>query len=71
MLDLCKERSWGPPKSQVVSSLCLVVGDVSRVPLRLVEGASEASEGGRVFVKTLRDWWHPIGAGKVKLEEKG
>ena len=61
-LDLCKERSWGPPKSEVVSSLCFVVVDESRVP-------SDASEGGRVLLKALRDWWQPKG-GKVKFEGK-
>jgi hypothetical protein len=52
----------------VVSSLCFVVADESRVSVRLLEGASEASEGGMV-VKALRDWWHPK-EGKVKFEGK-
>jgi hypothetical protein len=51
----------------VVSSLCFVA-DESRVSLRLLEGASDASEGG-MEVKALRDWWHPK-EGKVKLEGK-
>jgi hypothetical protein len=44
------------------------VADESRVSVRLLEGASEASEGGMV-VKALRDWWHPK-EGKVKFEGK-
>lgn len=52
-----------------MSSLCLVVADEIRVlPLRLLEGASDASEGG-MLLKDLRDWWHPKG-GKVKLGTK-
>lgn len=66
-LDLCKERSWGPPKSEAESSLCFaVVADESRVSVRLAaEGASADS-----ILKALRDWWQPNGAGQLKFAGK-
>lgn len=72
-LDLFKESSWDPLQpADVMSSLCLVVAEEKKVSLRLLEGASDASEGGMVL-NALRDldWWHPKGGKLVKLEGKG
>ena len=62
-VDLCKERSWAPPKWGVMSSLCFVGAEERRASVR-EEGASAASEGG--MLKAFRDCWQPT-CGKLKL----